>query len=141
MLKSPKGQVIELFRSSSDLGWLKVQAVTDEATVLEMLKEYKRDQNMGTPHLAMIDAPPPTSLACPMDPTAVRTVNMGKLKPLTGVEFLRRRHVRRRWYRNPARLCSLSMMAHESHDDRSNFDGRMMQLADVVAPEVEGVAG
>ena len=93
VLKSPRGQVIELFMSSSHLGWLKVQAVTDESTVLEMLKQYKRDQSMGTPHLAMIDALVSTSLACPMDPAAVRTVNMGKVKALTGVELLRRRHI------------------------------------------------
>jgi hypothetical protein len=90
VLKSPKGVVIELFMSTTDLGWVKVAPVTDGKTVLEMLKEYKRDQQMGTPHLAMIH--PPATLSYQMDPTKVRTVGMGGGKTLKGVALLRRRH-------------------------------------------------
>ena len=41
VLKSPSGQEIQLFHSDSDLGWLKVSVVTNEDTILSMLKVQK----------------------------------------------------------------------------------------------------
>ena len=41
VIKSPSGQEIELFHSESDLGWLKVAIITNQDTILSMLKMQK----------------------------------------------------------------------------------------------------
>ena len=163
VMVSPDNTVLELHMSSVDLGWLRVNTVTDQAVVLSMLKKtkdtkislvsesplinmlksdaclmrnqitlysadaggvqvepppdskYKFCSNCGTPgKLCEFAAcmrgvccqPNPQCPQCSgqadgvvgqlsvkrMDPSKVRTVGMVALKPLRGVELLRRRH-------------------------------------------------
>ena len=79
VLKTPSGLIIEMFMSKSDLGWLKVQPITDAAEVRKLLALHAA----GNAQLMVKTT----------DPTAVRSVGMGKLPALRGAALLRRQHI------------------------------------------------
>ena len=83
VLKTPSGVVIEMFMSKSDLGWLKVQPITDAGEVRKLLALHAAGNGVESAQLMVKTT----------DPTAVRSVGMGKPLALKGVELLRRQHV------------------------------------------------
>ena len=75
LMESPSGVVIKLHMSKSNLGYLKVKPVTDTTLQNEAIARMHEGATMLV-----------------MDPSQVRTVGMGKVKPLKGVALVRRRH-------------------------------------------------
>jgi hypothetical protein len=83
---SPTGAVIHLFMSKSNLGWLQVIPVVDTVRQKAIMASATSGTGNGV-------VKPQGQLSVKMlDPAAVRTTGMGKLKPLRGVALVRRQH-------------------------------------------------
>ena len=82
---SPSGEVIHLFMSKSNLGWLQIVPITDVEKQKTTLAQY----NGSSVHA--VDLKGQLSVKT-LDPAAVRATGMGKTKPLRGVGLVRRQH-------------------------------------------------
>ena len=84
---APSGQRIQLHMSKSDLGWLQVVPITDEAKQREVLSRIGNPEKGGDANGNGWQLSVKT-----FNPMDLRAVNMGKTKPIKGVALVRRQH-------------------------------------------------